>query len=101
MTEGDSSIPSTPPSGGRGSSTSSDPKEDDDHPADEEKADEDRFMNSLENIETTIDEKGRKTFKDKDGIWHTLPTMGGVKQARDNEWLVWSGGKPKFDWTGL
>jgi len=31
----------------------------------------------------------------------TTPRFGGVKEVEARNWAVWTGGKPKPDWTGL
>ena len=31
----------------------------------------------------------------------TKPRMGGIIQAKSNEFVVWTGGKPKVEWTEL
>ena len=31
----------------------------------------------------------------------TAPKMGGVEKQSDDKWIVWTGGKPLADWSGL
>ena len=46
-------------------------------------------------------DKGKKYIVDKKGIRHQVPIMGGCKQLPDEQWIVWSGGVPNADWSGL
>ena len=50
--------------------------------------------------ESDAETTGSKPGKGQ-GMQVKAPHMGGVIETKPNEWVVWTGGKPKPDWSGL